>query len=112
MPDRRVDQVARDRIDEIKLQTRRSVRQVQAGLLIAFVSQALALVISLNEIQSSRENVIRNACQEQNGRNSMARVALDELDFPPEAAAATTVLINALTPIQNCDDVVQRRLQQ
>ena len=70
-------------------------------------------------IQENREELIRTGCEEQNARNHNTIATLDALleqakDENPERARRieesrdfTVLLINALVPVRDCDEVVR-----
>jgi type VI protein secretion system component VasK len=72
------------------------------------------------QIQKERERSIRTTCEEQNKRNKSTVRALDQLieqapasrrDRARQSRAGTVLLINALAPMQDCEELVRDRVK-
>ena len=134
MPDRRVDPIARQRIEAIQQGYETFAHRVYVILLVLFVVTLGAAVGTLylrgqneqraeearalaaradrlaKQIQDERADATRQACEERTRRNRAAKRKLHKLHFPPPAETATSVLLDALSPVQNCDKLVDRRV--
>ena len=126
--ERRDDGGSRYRISVLEQRYQRFQRKSligQAVVSVFVISALVASCLNYNGIQDSRRDAIRNACEEQNERNRETIAQLDALLLTlrnnPEVPQAekdrsqrnrqgTILLIEALAPSQNCDDLVKRRV--
>lgn len=98
-----------------KLRTRLSYGFGLLGVVLALGSP----IYALHAIDTERARNTRDACVDQNRRHDATLHELRRLvaKLPPKRQAqakhdmkGTVLLINALAPHQNCDDLVKRRV--
>lgn len=94
------------------------LRIFAAVFLVAFSFGLWRVAVQSNDIQQSREDAIRQSCEDTNARHdhtiAQLNILLDQAlkDHPEDRArieqsrASTTLLIDALVPRQDCDRLV------
>lgn len=122
MTDRRHDDDdVRGRVEEIRVQLLRSVNFARTGVVIVGTTVVVALILTFhlnaqraNDIEDSRRDTIRTACEETNSRNreTVQRIRVlatrDKRPDIEERVENTIQLIDALSPVQDCDRLAER----
>lgn len=72
---------------------------------------AQAAKTQAEDIQAERAEGYRKSCEDQNSRNRKAVARLHQFNGNPEAIRRTVLLIDAIVPVKDCEELAKSRVR-